>query len=99
VGARTKPYVFGRRKLDDKERARLRQQALTWLRADLTSWGKLLEKEPEKARAVVEKTMQHWQHDADFAGICDKDALEKLPADEAKEWRKLWADVDRIRLR
>jgi hypothetical protein len=26
--------------VDDKERARLRQQALTWLKADLAAWAK-----------------------------------------------------------
>ncbi len=40
-------------KLDDKERTRLRQQALTWLRADLEAWGKLLESQPDKGRAGV----------------------------------------------
>jgi tetratricopeptide (TPR) repeat protein len=79
-------------KLDDTERARLRQQALTWLRADLTAWGKLLEQQPDKARAAVLKTMQHWQQDADFASVRG-DALAKLPETERKEWRKLWDDV------
>ncbi len=27
----------------------------------------------------------------------DKDALEKLPADERDAWRKLWADVAELR--
>ena len=79
-------------KLDDKERARLRQQALTWLRADLTAWCELLDKEPENARTSVEKMMQHWQQDADFARVRG-DALAKLPEAERNEWRKLWEDV------
>ena len=37
--------------LDEAERARLRQQALKWLREDLTAWGQLLEKEKDDARA------------------------------------------------
>ena len=36
-------------KLDDAERARLRRQALDWLRADLAAWGQLLEKQPDQA--------------------------------------------------
>jgi hypothetical protein len=36
-------------KPDDQERARLRQQALAWLRADPAAWCQLLEKEPEQA--------------------------------------------------
>src|SRR5262249_56526122 len=33
----------GAAQLTDKERARLRGQALGWLKADLTAWGKLAE--------------------------------------------------------
>jgi serine/threonine-protein kinase len=82
-------------KLDDKDRARHRQQALTWLRADLAAWGKLLDKEPENARTSVEKMMQHWQQDADFARVRG-DALAKLPEAERMQWRKLWDDVETL---
>jgi serine/threonine protein kinase len=51
--------------LDANERARLRQQALDWLRADLQGWRKLLEKEPDKA-PVVQYQMRYWQQDRDF---------------------------------
>ncbi|MFI5259249.1 MAG: tetratricopeptide repeat protein [Candidatus Limnocylindrales bacterium] len=81
-------------KLDEKERARLRRQALAWLRADLAAWGQLLEKEPDKARAAVRKTLRHWQQDADFAGVRG-DALAKLPEAERQPWRQLWAEVER----
>ena len=83
----------GAAKLDEKNRARLRQQALTWLRADLTAWTQLLAKEPEKARADVHKTLRHWQQDADFAGVRG-DRLAGLPKDERQPWQQLWADVE-----
>ena len=35
----------------------------------------------------------HWQEDRDLAGVRDKDALAKLPAEERAAWEKLWADV------
>src|SRR5262249_34945560 len=35
-------------KLDEPERAHLRRQALTWLKAELTAWGTLLGKDPKK---------------------------------------------------
>jgi serine/threonine-protein kinase len=79
--------------LDETERARLRQQALDWLRADLKAWGQLLEKEPEKTRADVQQTMRHWQEDADFAGVRGN-ALAKLPEAERQPWRRLWQDVE-----
>ena len=37
-------------KLDDTERARLRRQALGWLRDDLAAWSKLLDGGPPQAR-------------------------------------------------
>src|SRR5262249_37490010 len=80
-------------KLDDRERARLRQQASTWLRADLASWRKHLAAAEVKLRPVVRKTMQHWLADTDFAGVRDPEALGKLPEAERQDWRKLWADV------
>jgi hypothetical protein len=80
-------------KLDAKERARLSQKALTWLRADLDAWGRLLNKEPDKARPLVVKKMQHWQADTDFASVRGPQALSQLPEAERKLWQKLWDAV------
>jgi eukaryotic-like serine/threonine-protein kinase len=80
-------------KLDDKERARLRQQAREWLRADLTSWSKQAASDKEADRALVHKTLTHWQGDPDLAGVRDPEALAKLPETERAEWQKLWAEV------
>ena len=82
-------------KLDDKVRARLRQQALTWLRADSIAWSKLLGKERDKARETVLKTMHHWQQDADLANVRG-DPLANLPEAEQKEWLKFWGDVEAL---
>jgi serine/threonine-protein kinase len=82
--------------LADEERTRLRQQALDWLRADLTAWTKVLDKGPPQARQVVAQTLQHWQKDTDLAGLRDKAALDKLPAAERDAWQRLWADVDAL---
>jgi hypothetical protein len=82
-------------KLDEKERARLRRQALDWLRADLTAWGKLLDKQPEKARAAVQQALRHWQEDSDLAGVRG-DGLTRLPEAELQPWQQLWVDVERM---
>ena len=37
--------------------------------------------------------MQHWQQDADLAGIRDAAALAKFPEAERKEWQAFWNDV------
>jgi tetratricopeptide (TPR) repeat protein len=71
-------------KLDDKERARLRKQALDWLRADLVLRTK---------QAQVLPRLRDWQRDVDLAGIRDAAALAKLPTEEQKACNKLWADV------
>jgi tetratricopeptide (TPR) repeat protein len=79
--------------LDAQERARLRQQALDWLRADLAAWAKLLADNPQK-RSVVREIVGHWKQDADPASVRDPEAVASLPAAERDAWRKLWADVD-----
>ena len=77
-------------KLDDKERTRLRQQALEWLKADLALRAKELE---TADRAAVRQVLRHWQKDTDLAGIRDAAALAKLSAEEQKSCTLLWAEV------
>src|SRR5262249_3926848 len=82
-------------KFDAKERARLRGQALGWLRDDLEAWGRLLDKEPDKPRAAarVTEVLQHWLADTDFSGVRGPVALARLPEVERQPWQKLWGDV------
>jgi tetratricopeptide (TPR) repeat protein len=84
-------------KLDAKARARLRQQALDWLRADLSAWGKLLASGPPQARPAIVAKLSGWKEDSALAGIRDAAALARLPADEQKACAKLWADVAALR--
>jgi hypothetical protein len=79
--------------LDDAAKAKLRGQALDWLKAELAVWGKLLESRPPQAQPTIVETLSHWQKDSDLAGIRDKEALDKLPAGEQKAFAQLWADV------
>jgi serine/threonine-protein kinase len=80
-------------KPDDTERARLRRQALDWLRADLQAWGRLLDQEPDKVRPMIVKQMRHWLADPDFAGVRGAKALARLPEAEREPWQTLWTDV------
>jgi hypothetical protein len=80
-------------KLDDKDRAQWRQQALDWLRADLTWWSKALDNGGKKTAVAAEQTMRHWQTDPDLAGVRDKDGLARLPDAERRLWEALWSDV------
>src|SRR5262249_35807501 len=80
-------------KLAEKERNRLRKQALDWLRADLAARQKQLQSwwpgEPATARAALAQ----WQQDSNLAAIRDSAALADLPASERAACEKLWADV------
>ncbi len=77
--------------LNTEERARLRQQALAWLRAELTLWEK--EAARPKERALVRAMLSHWQQDSDLMGLRERKALQQLPAAEREDWCQLWADV------
>jgi serine/threonine protein kinase/Flp pilus assembly protein TadD len=81
--------------LDEKERTRLRRQALDWLRADLKALAKQRNSwwpgEADQARQIL----QHWQQDPDFAGVRGPEALARLPEAERQSWRELWTDVEK----
>jgi hypothetical protein len=79
--------------LDDAAKAKLRGQALGWLKDELTVWGKLIESGPPQARPTIVKTLSHWQKDTDLAGLRDGAARDKLPPGEQKAFTELWADV------
>jgi tetratricopeptide (TPR) repeat protein len=85
--------------LADAERARLRRQALTWLRADLAVWRQRLEKGGDKARPAVLQMMEHWQKDPDFAGVRGPESLARLPEAERPPWQKLWGEVAALQKR
>ena len=82
---------------DDPAKAKFREQALGWLRADLATWGKILDGGDAKARPTIVKTLAHWKEDADLAGIRDEAALAKLPEGERKVFRTLWSEVEALR--
>jgi serine/threonine protein kinase/Flp pilus assembly protein TadD len=82
--------------LDTAARARLRQQALNWLRAELAARQKVLEEDRSKAALSVRQQMQHWLQDPDFAGARGPEALAQLPEAERSAWQKLWAEVEAL---
>jgi hypothetical protein len=79
----------------DKEKARLRQQALDWLKTDLAHWSRLAQSGKADDRTLVRQILQHWQVDSDLAGV-RAGALAKLPQPERDAWKKLWADVEAV---
>jgi serine/threonine-protein kinase len=79
--------------LPHQERARLRRQALSWLRAELNAWKGRLRTSEGGARSRIAAQMRHWLKDGDFAGVRGPDALAKLPQAERSAWHNLWAEV------
>jgi hypothetical protein len=69
---------------------------LDWLRADLTAYGRLLESGKPDDRRLVWQRLRHWQGDRDLAGLRDRAAVARLPADEREACRQLWAEVQAL---
>jgi Flp pilus assembly protein TadD len=77
-------------RLGRPEKALLRQQALDWLREELTFWKQQTRKDSAPVRMAVQRAMRSWQRDPDLAGVRDRAALARLPGQEREAWRKLW---------
>jgi serine/threonine protein kinase/lipoprotein NlpI len=86
----------GRTKLDGTEKARLRKQAIDWLRAELTVWTNIIDSGSAADRAKMKVQLKHLPEDSDLAGIRDAAALVKMPAEERAACEKLWSDVESL---
>ncbi len=82
--------------LDDAAKARWRNKALDWLKADLAERAKQAETNQPRARRDVIQKLQHWKVDRDLAGVREAAALEKLPADQRRDWLALWSEVGTV---
>jgi tetratricopeptide (TPR) repeat protein len=76
---------------DGPSRAALRRQALGWLRADLA-----LRTRRRQAGKLEGEVSTLWQRDDALAGVRDEARLAKLPPEERRQWRRLWAGVDAL---
>jgi serine/threonine protein kinase/tetratricopeptide (TPR) repeat protein len=82
--------------LDEQAKAKLRQQAYSWLKADLTEWKKLVDpNKPEVLQQILQQ-MQNWLQDSDLSSIREKKSLEALPEAERKEWQTFWTEVEEL---
>jgi tetratricopeptide (TPR) repeat protein len=75
------------------EAARLRRQALEWLRVDLARRAREMNAGNPLDRARLEEELRSWQTNPDLAGVRDASALAALPVAERAGWQQLWADV------
>jgi tetratricopeptide (TPR) repeat protein len=91
----------GTAKLSEDERARLRAQALNWLRADLNECRDLARTHAHWAEvtnhlAEVTNHLPGWKSNGDLSGVCDVKRLAQLPESERREWEAFWADVKSV---
>ncbi len=82
--------------LDEPARAKLRRQALFWLRDDLAEWTRRVAGGQVSDRSKARGYLAHWLRDGDLGSVRGADALAKLPAEERQAWSKLWADVEAL---
>jgi serine/threonine-protein kinase len=80
----------------ETERAHWLKQAREWLRADLAAWARAFDADPKAARADVRKALTRWQKGPDLAYVREPGELDKLAADERKEYSALWAEVTAV---
>jgi tetratricopeptide (TPR) repeat protein len=73
-------------------RARWRQQALDWLRADLD----LRRKSPQASKLHARIWLEIWKSQPDLAGVRDANAIAELPQAERQAWEGLWAEVESL---
>jgi tetratricopeptide (TPR) repeat protein len=88
--------AMDRSELGDAERAKWRLQARQWLRSDLDSWAKKLEKAPAADRARIRGALARWRTDSDLAGLREPSAMDKLTFDERRQCLALWQEVDNL---
>jgi Flp pilus assembly protein TadD len=81
---------------DEAAKSGFRRQAREWLAADLAVWSKILATGSPRVRSTVQHAIQAWKIDTALADVRAPDVLAKLPAAEQAEWRKLWAEVERL---
>jgi serine/threonine-protein kinase len=82
--------------LSEKERARWRRQALTWLRADVTRIGKVIANGSPARRAGLQQGLRTGLSNPNLACVRDQKELAKLPAEERQAWQQFWADVEKL---
>ena len=81
---------------DGAARAKLRAQALGWLKAELATWVRIGDKATPNQKGVITRTLRQWKADIDLVSIRDQTSLVKLPGEERAAFEQLWKDVDAL---
>jgi Flp pilus assembly protein TadD len=81
------------------DRERFLQQALDWLRADLTAYTNVFERGTLRDRAFLPGRLGQWQVDPALACLRDEGALAALPEPQRRACRALFSDAEALRKR
>jgi serine/threonine-protein kinase len=79
--------------LEEQEKTRLREQARQWLRADLAMRARVIGAGGAAASSSARTALTRWRSDPDLACVRDSGELDKLAADERREFVALWDAV------
>jgi tetratricopeptide (TPR) repeat protein len=82
-----------------EDRAKLRGQALAWLRADLDQLQRRVQARDGKALPGVVHGLPAWQREPALAPVRGDKARANLPADEQPAWLQLWTEVEQLLIR
>lgn len=80
--------------LAEAQRARWRDQARQWLRAELNGMARGLEGGSAADRELVKQTLAHWRADPDLAALREPELLDTLPSPERDECNAIWTDAE-----
>ncbi|HEX4613002.1 MAG TPA: serine/threonine-protein kinase [Urbifossiella sp.] len=81
-------------RLDDRQRAALRKQALDWLTAECDGWADRHRANKKRGeRTVAARAVRVWLLNEDLVSVREANALAKLSPDERRDWCALWARV------
>src|SRR5262249_35760213 len=83
-------------RLDERQRAGLRNRALDWLTAEQSAWAERHRRGQPGDRTAAATALRSWQENEDLAGVRGEQALSRLPADERRDWQALWAKVSEV---
>jgi serine/threonine-protein kinase len=80
-------------RLDDRQRAHCRRQALQWLGAELAACMKALRRGGAEGRRLAQQRLGSWQFGWELAAVRDPAALARLAEVERVSWARFWAEV------
>jgi tetratricopeptide (TPR) repeat protein len=81
---------------DGAARAKLRRQAIAWLKTELDTWAKVVDSGKAENTNMTSHFLRHWQRDPDLASIRGAESLANLPEAERTDLRALWSAVDSL---